>query len=165
MAAFVMVLRHQPELPDGSLCICHGLAKVDNPESDDYGERVPHAWVELTIDGQEVVLDASNPKVSTCIATVERYYERQEVSRNQVRRYSPDEALQIAIRLGHNGPWHRPIGIDFGRYWAEEDERRVLATGEFAGYVKPPTAKEAKRLRQRMKRFNKLGAKHAKRSR
>ena|ERR1039458_1250582 len=86
------VMLHEPSAE--RLTLVHG--RISQIKNDDY--LIDHAWIELN-DGRiyDPVLDKHTPQdeyVRTRGAVIERQYPRAE-------------AIRVAVKTGHYGPWHR----------------------------------------------------------
>jgi hypothetical protein len=78
---------------DGDWLVVHGTVLSERA-----GKRIEHAWCERA----EVVVDLALP-VGARVVDRDRYY---RVVRPVVRKaYSPDDAMFLAIKNRHDGPW------------------------------------------------------------
>lgn len=92
------------DLVDVALHLIHGT--VVTQHSSIRGQRIDHAWIEVSKGGNAVVVDlSSNPptgmKRSKWVAALEACEEK---------RYTPEQARLEAQRFSlkpHAGPWHR----------------------------------------------------------
>lgn len=91
--------------PACRLFVVHGEPVGTGGEAE--GIRYPHAWVEAEVGGGNstgfVVIDRSNGK--SFVVDRELYYSVGSIVHDDVRRYTAKEALSLAVKHGHYGPW------------------------------------------------------------
>lgn len=116
--------------------ICHGVVSLQSDDGDcPKGTRIMHAWVELeiAIDSTlklSVAVDASNTTTQPVFATAAvHYYRLGVVKESAIRRYSLDEASRHCERLGHFGPFAKPL--DHADDWTWVDEGRIDSGGAY----------------------------------
>jgi hypothetical protein len=81
--------------------VVHGIPLGTGGEAE--GIRYPHAWVEATINGEEMVIDNSNG--GNYVLPKELYYLIGNIEEDVTRRYSYQEAQNQMTENGHYGPW------------------------------------------------------------
>ena len=82
-------------------CLVHGIAIISGGQH--FGEKFCHAWIEFDLNGFEFCYDAETDLLST----KETYYVIGRVT--TVKRYSEIEALKMAFRFSHYGPWEKDL--------------------------------------------------------
>lgn len=90
---YTAALRWAREADDGAWVVVHGTVW-----SDVLGKRIEHAWCEL----EEVIVDLALP-VGSRIIERDRYYRSAQPQVSKV--YSSEDAMLLAIRTKHDGPW------------------------------------------------------------
>lgn len=122
--------------------VVHGVVTCSDSGNDDpmAGQRIIHAWVELTYDMQDMlgldepcpmqlVLDASAVGRPITILPVDTYYSFGKVNSANLRRYSKDALIALLEHHLHFGPFHRPLEPCIG--WdAADDIQCDPITGE-----------------------------------
>lgn len=91
---FTAALQWASEIENREWLVVHGTVL-----SEKVGKRIEHAWCEL----EDLVLDLAMP-VQARIVDRELYYQimQPEVS----KKYSSDDAMLLALKNRHDGPWH-----------------------------------------------------------
>jgi len=90
---YTAALQWAREADDGEWVVVHGQVW-----SDSLGKRIEHAWCE----SEGVVVDLALP-VGSRIVERDRYYRS---AKPEVRKvYSSEDAMLLAIRTKHDGPW------------------------------------------------------------
>ena len=99
MANGEWIVNHYPHIKTSKeTFLCHGMvtgAKGSKGE----GLTFIHAWIEIKDD----VLDCSNKKQITL--PKELLYSKGRIIKDTVRRYSPDQALDLMCKNETYGPW------------------------------------------------------------
>lgn len=92
------------DLVGASLHLIHGTVVSQHPSI--RGQRIDHAWVEMTQTGKSVIVDlATNPPTA-----MEASEWRTQIEAIEERRYTPEQArlaVENATPRPHAGPWHR----------------------------------------------------------
>lgn len=92
------------DLDGASLHLIHGTVVSQHPSI--RGQRIDHAWIEVTIAGTSAVIDlALNPPESA-----ERSEWVSKLGAREEMRYTPEQARLAAEQATpklHAGPWHR----------------------------------------------------------
>ncbi len=95
--------------------LCHGVVTCTG--TDNLGDRICHAWIEVEtqveIDGLPasltMVIDAANPDNPVSIMPFEYYYMGGMINPDTVRRYTKEQMLFASLLLDHVGPFERPM--------------------------------------------------------
>jgi len=92
-AAFVV------EASDPNTVLCHGTALGTGGEA--LGLRYGHAWVEVEVAGEWLVIDRANG--FDYLGRRDRYYAAGTI--REVKRYPKALAMQMLLQRRHYGPW------------------------------------------------------------
>ena len=98
----LMVIARAPVEVWPKLRVCHGIAVGQGPIE---GKRIGHAWVEWFVrPGETVVIDWAKPEQRVQMRRAD-YYRIGQIVGEKVVRYRVEEAIGLAERTGHCGPW------------------------------------------------------------
>jgi hypothetical protein len=86
--------------------VCHGVV---TGQLDIAGQRIGHAWMEITLDGRELVYEPAHH----VIIDKANYYEHAKPA--HVVRYNCTELLSKAIRENSFGPWDENVAAALHR--------------------------------------------------
>lgn len=96
-AAFDILLKTQ-----GSVLV-HGYPRLTDKDSEHFGKKFGHAWIEVEQHGIVLCICNGGLIVPQCL-----YYQVGKINPKECVRFSLRQALRLANRHEHYGPWRRP---------------------------------------------------------
>lgn len=110
--------------------IAQGVVACRSEESEWCGRRIMHAWCEWKVQRVWMAVDGSRPGHAVWLGLLDDYYQAAEVRAEDLWHYHLDEAVSLAARLGHFGPFRKPkVPADD---WTADDERCLDKDGWYA---------------------------------
>ena len=104
MDAFREIVGCRCEPPTEAVRLVHGFPRLTRPcAGQPVGTRYGHAWLELTAEGGFVVCRNMAPRLDILCHV---FYAEGQIDERWVRRYTPADAVRLALEHGHYGPWH-----------------------------------------------------------